>query len=75
MSEDDHLTWPVGFHATSPEEFAARMHEALSLSEEEQMTIRKAARESAQTRFSEKVFGEAFEDGYAKLIHRRKRRR
>ena len=46
----------TGYHATSPESFAERLYEALSLSEQEQLAMRSRARRRAQDRFSREGF-------------------
>lgn len=49
----------IGFHASTPEEFAEGFAKALDLSPEETLAMRLRSRESAK-RFSEEVFSEAW---------------
>ncbi|KAF7345073.1 hypothetical protein MVEN_01670800 [Mycena venus] len=60
---------PTGYHAKTPEEFASRIHEALTLSPEDDLAIRQRARTWAVQRFSEAEFEAAWEaSGWSKLI-------
>lgn len=46
----------AGFHCTSPTTFAESLHTALSLSSDEDLAMRKRAREHAVKQFSEREF-------------------
>ncbi|KAJ7350568.1 mannosyltransferase [Mycena albidolilacea] len=61
---------PTGYHAKTPEEFASRIHEALTLSPEEDLAIRQRARTWAVQRFSEAEFEAAWEasEWWSKLL-------
>ena len=52
---------PTGFHATEPVSFAEKLHEALSMDEEEQRAMRERGRKWAVERFSRAGFEEAWE--------------
>lgn len=49
-------TLPTGYHATSPQMFAERLYEALSLPTSEDLAMRRRARAWAQRRFSREGF-------------------
>ncbi|KAJ6476279.1 mannosyltransferase [Mycena sanguinolenta] len=60
---------PTGYHAKTPEEFASRIHDALTLSPAEDLAIRQRARTWAVQRFSEAEFEAAWEtSGWSQLI-------
>ncbi|KAJ7070666.1 mannosyltransferase [Mycena amicta] len=59
----------TGYHATSPETFAAAIHQAFSLSPAEDQAIRQRARTWAVQRFSEAEFEAGWEaSGWSKLL-------
>ncbi|KAJ7505759.1 mannosyltransferase [Mycena galericulata] len=59
----------TGYHATTPAEFASRIHEALTLSPEADLAIRQRARTWAVQRFSEAEFEAAWEaSGWSALL-------
>ncbi|THV05614.1 mannosyltransferase [Dendrothele bispora CBS 962.96] len=59
----------TGFHATTPTSFAQALHNALSLSKEEDKAIRERARTSAVQRFSEEEFVRGWElSGWRKWL-------
>lgn len=57
----------IGFHASTPEEFADGFAQALSLSDDEIVAMRQRARKSSW-RFSEKVFSDAWLGHLANLV-------
>ncbi|KAF8183753.1 hypothetical protein K438DRAFT_1838540 [Mycena galopus ATCC 62051] len=60
---------PTGYHAKTPEEFASRIHEALTLSPKDDLAIRQRARTWAVQRFSEAEFEAGWEaSGWSNLI-------
>lgn len=61
------LTASLGFHATTPTEFAEGFAKALSLSPEDALAMRLRARKSAK-RFSEEVFATAWVGQMEKLV-------
>ncbi|KAK5127334.1 hypothetical protein LTR85_006673 [Meristemomyces frigidus] len=58
---------PTGFHATTPEEFAAGFAKALDLSPDQALAMRQRARKSS-LRFSEEVFSEAWTGQLERLV-------
>ena len=60
----------AGFHATDAESFADAIHEALALPATQQLKMRQAARELAETKFSEAAFEDGFVVGWERLVHR-----
>ncbi|KAK7019909.1 hypothetical protein R3P38DRAFT_1228980 [Favolaschia claudopus] len=59
----------TGYHATTPAEFASRIHEALSLAADEDLAIRQRARTWAVQRFSEAEFEAGWEaSAWSKLL-------
>jgi alpha-1,2-mannosyltransferase len=68
----------LGFHAKTADEFAETLHEALSLSADQSMRMRRAARALAVEKFSEARFDQGWEKGWkvleAKSAARRPRR-
>ncbi|KAJ7857603.1 mannosyltransferase [Mycena leptocephala] len=59
----------TGYHAKTPAEFASKIHEALTLSPEDDAAIRQRARTWAVQRFSEAEFEAAWEaSGWSTLI-------
>ncbi|KAK5701662.1 asparagine-linked glycosylation protein [Elasticomyces elasticus] len=58
---------PTGFHATTPEEFAAGFAKALELSGDDAFAMRQRARKSSW-RFSEKVFSDAWTSHLEQLV-------
>ncbi|KAJ6542739.1 hypothetical protein B0H19DRAFT_1267957 [Mycena capillaripes] len=59
----------TGYHAKTPAEFASRIHEALTLSPEDDLAIRQRARTWAVQRFSEAEFEAAWESsGWSNLL-------
>ena len=65
----------IGFLAKTADEFAERLHDALSLSTAQQRKIRDAARAAAEERFSEAVFNEGFGKVYEDLVYKSRNRR
>jgi hypothetical protein len=65
-----HVFHLSGYHAKTPEEFASRIHEALTLSPEEDLAIHQRARTWAVQRFSEAEFEAAWEasEWWSKLL-------
>ncbi|WVQ76077.1 hypothetical protein IAR50_005714 [Cryptococcus sp. DSM 104548] len=57
----------TGFHATDAASFAEAIHSALALSPKESLAMRKAARQLAVEKFSEKKFEEDWDVGYGRL--------
>ncbi|WWC59281.1 uncharacterized protein I303_101832 [Kwoniella dejecticola CBS 10117] len=57
----------TGFHATDAESFAEAIHQAFALSPTESLTMRKAAREAAVQKFSEKEFEKHWQEGWNRL--------
>jgi alpha-1,2-mannosyltransferase len=51
----------IGFHAKTPAEFAEAFKRVLSLSEEEELQMRRRARQRAVQRFSEDEFEKAWD--------------
>ncbi|KAJ9126537.1 hypothetical protein QFC24_001565 [Naganishia onofrii] len=58
----------TGFHATDAESFAERIHEILSLPDEEQEAIRRSAREKAEEAFAVEVFEKGWKEGWGRLM-------
>ena len=59
----------LGFHATSPEEFAEAIHTVLTLPPVEELAIRDRARKLAVKKFSEEGFEKAWnESGWKKWL-------
>jgi alpha-1,2-mannosyltransferase len=52
---------PTGYHATSPETFAERIYEALSLSDDDDFAMRSRGRAWASHKFSREGFEEDWE--------------
>jgi len=48
--------FPPGYHATTPDTFAAAMHSVLTLSTSEELALRQRARTWAVQKFSEEEF-------------------
>ncbi|TYJ53573.1 hypothetical protein B9479_005777 [Cryptococcus floricola] len=57
----------TGFHATDADSFAEAIHAALSVSPKESLKMRKAARQLAVEKFSERKFEEDWDVGYERL--------
>lgn len=58
----------AGFHGTDAESFADAIHEALSLSAHQEVSMRRAARALAADKFSEAAFERAFSRGFGRLV-------
>ena len=62
-------TLTLGYHATSPEEFAEVLHTVLTLPPVEELAIRDRARKLAVKKFSEEGFEKAWnESGWKKWL-------
>nr|XP_019005182.1 alpha-1,2-mannosyltransferase [Kwoniella mangroviensis CBS 8507]OCF68643.1 alpha-1,2-mannosyltransferase [Kwoniella mangroviensis CBS 8507] len=57
----------TGFHATDAGSFAEAIHQAFTLSPEESLRMRKAAREAAVKKFSEREFEKGWQLGWKRL--------
>ncbi|WVW78496.1 hypothetical protein I302_100451 [Kwoniella bestiolae CBS 10118] len=57
----------TGFHATDAESFAEAIHQAFTLSPEESLKMRKAAREASVRKFSESQFERGWQEGWMRL--------
>lgn len=57
----------IGFHASTPDEYAQAFEKALSMSAEDTVAMRLRARKSA-TRFSEEVFAERWVEHMERLV-------
>lgn len=58
----------TGYHAVTPEDFAERIHDALSISKAEERKMREAARGQARDKFSLEGFESGLEGAWEVLI-------
>lgn len=61
------LTFFIGYHASTQNEYAEAFHKALSLSAEDMLAMRRRARKSA-ARFTDRVFAEKWIGNMDQLI-------